>query len=121
MQFSAGPGRMGRLLADDLLEAGNDVRWWMLPKIAVDNINTNGLLIDEKAGGTTTIQVKASTDPARVGPVDLVIVFVKCYHTENAVRGAAPMIGDNTMCLPQNGWATARSPALSARNACWSA
>ena len=39
---------------------------------------------------------------------DLVIVFVKCYHTETAVRQAAPMLGPNTVLLSlQNGWGNA--------------
>lgn len=103
-----GAGAMGGLIGGRLAQAGNDVTLVDVAKAAVANINTNGLLIDEKAGGTTTIQVNASTDPATVGLVDLLIVFVKCYHTENAVRGAAPMIGDNTMVLSlQNGWGNA--------------
>ena len=54
-----GAGAMGGLIGGRLAQAGNDVTLVDVAKIAVDNINTNGLLIDEKAGGTTTIQVKA--------------------------------------------------------------
>jgi 2-dehydropantoate 2-reductase len=40
--------------------------------------------------------------------VDLVLVFVKCYHTEAAVRSAAPLIGPETAVLSlQNGWGNA--------------
>src|SRR6185295_13512776 len=44
--------------------------------------------------------------PAEVGgAVDLVLVFVKCYHTAHAVRGAASVIGAKTTVLSlQNGW-----------------
>ncbi len=50
----------------------------------------------------------ASDDPASVGPVDLVVNFVKCYHTEAAVKSAAPMIGADTAVLSlQNGWGNA--------------
>ena len=54
------------------------------------------------------ISVPASDDPASVGPVDLIINFVKCYHTEAAVRAAAPMIATDTAVLSlQNGWGNA--------------
>ena len=54
------------------------------------------------------IKVPASADPASVGPVDLIINFVKCYHTEAAVRAAAPMIAKDTAVLSlQNGWGNA--------------
>jgi 2-dehydropantoate 2-reductase len=52
--------------------------------------------------------VAATTDPAAVGPVDLVLVFVKCYHTEDAIRAAAPLIDAHTTVLSlQNGWGNA--------------
>jgi len=48
----------------------------------------------------------AITDlPASVGVVDLLLVFVKCYHTETAVNGALSIIGPSTTVLSlQNGW-----------------
>jgi 2-dehydropantoate 2-reductase len=37
--------------------------------------------------------------------VDLLLAFVKCYHTESAVKNALPIIGPTTMVLSlQNGW-----------------
>jgi 2-dehydropantoate 2-reductase len=77
-------------------------------KAAVQAINDNGLVIEEKDGSQPVIRVPATDDPAKVGPVDLVVNFVKCYHTEAAVRAAAPMIGDGTAVLSlQNGWGNA--------------
>jgi len=35
---------------------------------------------------------------ASVGVVDLLLVFVKCYHTETAVNGALSIIGPSTTC-----------------------
>lgn len=103
-----GAGAMGGIIGGRLAAAGNDVTLVDVAQTAVDNINREGLRIDTKTGETDMIQVAATTDPASVGPVDLVIVFVKCYHTENAVRSAAPMIGDHTAVLSlQNGWGNA--------------
>ena len=48
----------------------------------------------------------AVTTPAEVGgPVDLLLVFVKCYHTADAVKSALPLLGPGSTVLSlQNGW-----------------
>lgn len=103
-----GGGAMGGLFGFYLARAGNDVTLIDVSKPAVDAINGNGLSIEEKDGSAPTIPVRASSDPAAVGPVDLIVNFVKCYHTEAAVKAAAPMIGGETAVLSlQNGWGNA--------------
>jgi 2-dehydropantoate 2-reductase len=103
-----GAGAMGALLGGTLAQAGVDVTLVDVAQAAVDKINANGLRLEDKAGATHQIQVKATTDPATVGPVDYLLVFVKCYHTEGAVRAAAPMLGAGTTVLSlQNGWGNA--------------
>jgi 2-dehydropantoate 2-reductase len=103
-----GGGAMGGIFGGYLARAGNDVTLVDVAKHAVDAINSSGLSIEEKDGSTPIIRVPASDDPNKVGPVDLIINFVKCYHTEAAVRGAAPMIGKDTAVLSlQNGWGNA--------------
>ena len=64
-------------------------------------------MIEEKDGQIKTIRVRATTEPKTIGPVDLIIVFVKCYHTDVAgCRGA--LIGPDTTVLSlQNGWGNA--------------
>lgn len=103
-----GAGAMGALLGGMLAQAGVDVTLVDVAQTAVDAINANGLRLDDKAGATHQIRVKATTNPASVGPVDYLLVFVKCYHTESAVRAATPMIGEGTVVLSlQNGWGNA--------------
>jgi 2-dehydropantoate 2-reductase len=103
-----GGGAMGGIFGGYLARAGNDVILIDVSKAAVQAINDNGLVIEEKDGSQPVIRVPATDDPAKVGPVDLVVNFVKCYHTEAAVRAAAPMIGDGTAVLSlQNGWGNA--------------
>ena len=103
-----GGGAMGGIFGGYLARAGNDVTLIDVSKPAVQAINHNGLVIEEKDGSQPVIRVPASDDPTEVGPVDLVINFVKCYHTEAAVRAAAPMIGKETAVLSlQNGWGNA--------------
>jgi 2-dehydropantoate 2-reductase len=96
---------MGSVIGGLLAKAGNDVAFIEVWREAIDTINNNGLQIDDKAGKTETIRIRATDKPAEVGVVDLVLVFVKCYHTQAAVKNALPLLGSNTTVLSlQNGW-----------------
>ncbi|RWG60987.1 MAG: 2-dehydropantoate 2-reductase [Mesorhizobium sp.] len=103
-----GGGAMGGIFGGYLARAGNDVTLIDVSMPAVQAINDNGLTIEEKDGSQPVIRVPATTEPSKVGPVDLIINFVKCYHTDAAVRAAAPMIsGDTAVLSLQNGWGNA--------------
>ncbi|PBB40353.1 2-dehydropantoate 2-reductase [Mesorhizobium sp. WSM3866] len=103
-----GGGAMGGIFGGYLARAGNDVTLIDVSTPAVRAINDNGLTIEEKDGSQPVIRVPATTEPSKVGPVDLIINFVKCYHTDAAVRAAAPMIsGDTAVLSLQNGWGNA--------------
>jgi len=103
-----GGGAMGGLFGAYLARAGNDVTLIDVSKAAIAAINDNSLTIAEKDGSEPAFTVRASDDPASVGPVDLIVNFVKCYHTEAAIRSAAPMMGADTAVLSlQNGWGNA--------------
>jgi len=100
-----GAGAMGSVVGGALAKVGNLVTLVDVCREAIDNINANGLRIDDKAGNSEVIKVRATDRPAEIGAVDLILVFVKCYHTEAAVKSALPMIGPNTVVLSlQNGW-----------------
>jgi 2-dehydropantoate 2-reductase len=100
-----GAGAMGSLFGSMLAQTPNDVTLIDVWHENVAAINTQGLQVEDKEGATRTIHATARRDPQRVGVCDLVIVFVKCYDTEMAVRSAAPMIDSNTLVLSlQNGW-----------------
>jgi 2-dehydropantoate 2-reductase len=102
-----GTGAMGGLYGSRLARAGHDVTLVDVNRDAVERVNREGLRVDDP-DATETTRVPATTDPASVDVVDAVIVFVKCYHTEEAVRAALPMIGDHTVALSlQNGWGNA--------------
>jgi 2-dehydropantoate 2-reductase len=103
-----GGGAMGGIFGGWLQRAGEDVTLVDVSRPAVDAINAKGLSIEEKDGTATHVRVKATNDPNTVGVVDLIINFVKCYHTEQAVSAAKPMIGADTIILSlQNGWGNA--------------
>jgi 2-dehydropantoate 2-reductase len=103
-----GGGAMGGLFGGYLARSGHDVTLIDVNRAAVDAINADGLTIEEKDGSVAAIKVKASADPASVGPQDALINFVKCYHTESAIKAAAPMMGPETFVVTlQNGWGNA--------------
>jgi len=108
-----GAGAMGSIIGGLLAKGGNDVTLIDVWETAVREINERGLRLEDRSGNLETIQVRATSDPAEVGPVDLVLVFVKCYDTEVAVRAAKPLLGPQTIVLSlQNGWGN--GPRISA-------
>ncbi len=103
-----GGGAMGGMFGGWLARAGHDVTLIDVSVPAIEAINRDGLRIEEKDGSITSIAVKASDQPGSVGAVDLILNFVKCYHTEAAIRSALPMMGERTAVLSlQNGWGNA--------------
>jgi len=100
-----GGGAMGGLFGGYLARAGEDVTLVDVAEPAVQAINRNGLCIEERDGSHSVIRVKAASKPEEVGPVELIVNFVKCYHTEQAIGSAKPMLGSDTAILTlQNGW-----------------
>lgn len=104
-----GGGAMGGLFGGWLASKGSaEVTLIDVSSAAIDAISRDGLVIEEKDGSTLEVKLPVTADPATVGPVDLVVNFVKCYQTEAAVKAAAPMIGPETVVLTlQNGWGNA--------------
>lgn len=103
-----GGGAMGGMFGGYLARAGEEVTLIDVSKDAVEAINAKGLSVEAKDGSVATIPVRASLSAAEIGPVDLIVNFVKCYSTEAAIRAAAPLIGEKTAILTlQNGWGNA--------------
>lgn len=99
-----GAGAMGSLYGGLLSDGGNEV--WLLDiwKEHVDAINERGLAIEKEDGERLVRDIRAVSNPESIGNVDLLIVFVKSTATEEAVRGATPVIGEKTSVLTlQNG------------------
>lgn len=105
-----GTGAMGSIFGGRLKQAGYDVTLFDVSEGAVQRIRREGLQLTDKTGATDTIEIPATTHPAEVGPADVALVFVKCFHTESAIRMAAPFLGENTTVLSlQNGWGNAQT------------
>jgi 2-dehydropantoate 2-reductase len=99
-----GAGAMGSLFGGYLCAGGHDV-WLVDPwEEHVQAIRQRGLVIVEASGEARTVRPRAAGEPTAVGPCDLVLVFVKSYHTEAAAASLAPLLGADTVVLTlQNG------------------
>jgi 2-dehydropantoate 2-reductase len=113
-----GGGAMGGIFGAYLHRAGHDVTLIDVSRPAVEAITARGLTVEERDGSAAVFAVPATDDPASVGPVDLIVTFVKCYHTAAAVGAAGPMLGPDTAILSlQNGWGNAdRIAAIAGRD-----
>ncbi len=94
-----GGGAMGGMFGGYLARAGEEVVLDRRFQGSRRSDQRRGLSVEAKDGSVATIPVRASSDPGRIGPVDLIINFVKCYSTEAAIRSAAPLIGESTAIL----------------------
>ncbi len=79
----------------------------------VNEINKNGLKVEWIDGREKLFKLKAFTSPEGCGKkVDLVIVFVKSYVTENAIASSSPLLREDTLFLTlQNGLGNAEKIA----------
>jgi 2-dehydropantoate 2-reductase len=98
-----GAGSLGCAIGGVLAEAGSDVTLVNRSKAHVDAINRIGLRMC-KGESERTVKVKAATGCQGIEHADLVIVLVKSFHTQEAMRAAKPLLGDGTVVLSlQNG------------------
>ncbi|WP_233853440.1 ketopantoate reductase family protein [Paraburkholderia sp. HD33-4] len=98
-----GAGALGCAIGSALTEGGHET--WLVDRFAahVEAMRRDGLQVDD-ANGSRRVKVRATMTPAEVGPVDLVIVLVKSFHTDSAMRGALELVGPDTLVLSlQNG------------------
>lgn len=67
-------------------------------------IREHGLRIQSEKLGDFTVHAPADDDPARVGPVDLVLFTVKAYDNAGALPLLTPLVGESSVVLTlQNG------------------
>ncbi|MFM2274959.1 MAG: hypothetical protein RL211_831 [Pseudomonadota bacterium] len=98
-----GAGALGCALGGVLTEAGNEV--WLINRNAdqVDAMNSRGLILRD-GGVDRTVAVHAATTAQPAGVVDLVVVLVKSFHTQQAMQAATSLVGPSTLVLSlQNG------------------
>ena len=97
-----GAGGVGGCIGALLAKAGNDVSLITRGE-HLKAIQANGVTLI-RPDGEFTIEVNATDDPAKVGPVDLVLFTVKTLHNRQIISNLRPLIGHETSVLTlQNG------------------
>lgn len=98
-----GSGGVGGYFGAKLARGGADVTF-LARGAHLEAMQRDGLRIE---GGDVPFhlrEVRATSDPREVGPVDLVMVCVKLWDTEQALRQGQPLVGaDTTVVSFQNG------------------
>lgn len=99
-----GAGGVGGFFGGRLVHAGCDVTFVARGR-HLQAMREAGLVIESDAHEAIRLpRVKATDDPAAVGPVDIVLIAVKLWDTEAAVAAAKAMAGPDTAVLSlQNG------------------
>ena len=99
-----GSGGVGGFYGGRLAHAGYDVTF-VARGAHLEALRARGLTIENEAQGNTHIpDVKATDDPATIGPVDLVLIAVKLWDTEAAARAVKSIVGPTSAVLSlQNG------------------
>ena len=98
-----GAGALGCAFGASLTEGGHET--WLLDRSPdhVETMRRDGLRVDD-ANGSRRVAVRATTEAGDVGVADLVVVLVKSFHTDAAMRGALALVGPGTAVLSlQNG------------------
>ncbi|MBN3751410.1 ketopantoate reductase family protein [Paraburkholderia sp. Tr-20389] len=98
-----GAGALGCAIGATLTEGGHET--WLLDRspVHVDAMRRDGLQVEDERG-SRRIAVRAATHAGEVGVVDLVVVLVKSFQTDAAMRGALALVGPETRVLSlQNG------------------
>jgi 2-dehydropantoate 2-reductase len=86
-----------------LAAAGHDV-FFIARGAHRDAIAKNGLTVQSALGDLHLPKPNVTDDPAKVGPVDIVLFAVKLWDTEKAAEEARPLVGENTRVITlQNG------------------
>ncbi len=98
-----GSGGVGGYLGARLAKAGSDVTF-IARGAHLAAMRQEGLRVESPRGQVHLYPVKATDDPATIGPVDLVIFAVKLWGTEEAARQIRPLVGPKTAVITfQNG------------------
>ena len=98
-----GAGGIGAPLGASLATAGQDVTF-VARGAHLAAMRANGLRVEGDRGETVVRPVRATDDPATIGPVDLVLFCVKLWDIETTGEQIRPLIGSETSVIPlQNG------------------
>jgi 2-dehydropantoate 2-reductase len=98
-----GSGGVGGYFGGRLAAAGADVTF-LARGAHLEAMRARGLRIDSPKGNLHLPRVKAESDPALVGAVDVAFFAVKLYDTDGALAMLPPLLGPGTLVIGfQNG------------------
>lgn len=98
-----GTGGVGGYFGARLAQGGHDVAFVARGK-QLEALQAGGLRLESALGDVHLPQVQVTDDPARIGPVDVVLFGVKLWDTEAAAELVKPMLGERTAVVSfQNG------------------
>jgi 2-dehydropantoate 2-reductase len=99
-----GSGGVGGFFGGLLAAAGHDVSF-VARGAHLEAMRRDGLTIEKDTGAPVRIAaVRASDDPAELGPADIVVISVKLWDTEAAAKAVKPIVGRETGVVSlQNG------------------
>jgi 2-dehydropantoate 2-reductase len=98
-----GSGGVGGYFGARLAASGQDVTF-VARGAHLEAMQKTGLKVLSALGDLHLPEVKATRDTAIIGPVDVVMIAVKLWGTEEAAQSAKPLIGPNTVAVSfQNG------------------
>jgi 2-dehydropantoate 2-reductase len=96
-------GAVGGYFGARMAAAGHDV-FFIARGAHLEAIKKDGLRIESVHGDLHLPKPNVSDDPAKVGPVDIVLFAVKLWDTERAAEQARPLLGPDTRVITlQNG------------------
>jgi 2-dehydropantoate 2-reductase len=93
-----GSGSVGGYFGARLAATGNDVTF-IARGAHLDAIRKAGLRVQSPLGDVHISPADATDDPARVGPVDIVLFATKLYDTEIAGELCKPFVGADTAVI----------------------
>lgn len=96
-------GAVGGYFGARMAVAGHDV-FFVARGANLQVIKTNGLKVGSVQGDLHLPNPNVTDDPAKIGPVDIVLFAVKLWDTEKAAKQTVPLIGPGTRVITlQNG------------------
>ena len=98
-----GAGAVGGYFGARLAEAGNEVAFVARGR-TLEALRTSGLRLESPKGDLDLRAWRATSDPAEIGPVDLVVLGVKAWQVPEVAPALRPLVGEGSCVLPlQNG------------------
>ncbi len=99
-----GPGAMGCLFGGFLAKSPENEVWILDKNLArAESIRDNGIKI-EGISGKSSVKINVTHNLKEIGICDLIILCVKSYDTDEAIKNAKGIVGKDTLVLTlQNG------------------